>query len=87
MKTSHNEDCYFYNLKDSEYFRITLQLFDLEWENFYSENLLSFKDFNQESMRLPIIDPIIENFIVYLFFFVKKNLISLIASKLLEDFL
>ena len=65
MKTSHQEDCFFYNLKATEYFKITRELFDLEWENFYSENLNSFREANQEYLRLPVLDPGVENFIVY----------------------
>lgn len=65
MKSSHKPECYFHDLKESEYFKITRQLFDLEWENFYSENLLSYKDSDQEKIRLPILDPLVETFLVW----------------------
>ena len=64
MKKSHKEDCYFYNLRDFEYFKISRELFDIEWENFYSENLLSYQDMNQENMKLPVLDQAVESLIV-----------------------
>ena len=83
MKSSHNFECYFHNLKDSEYFKITRHLFDIEWENFYSENLLSFKDSEQENFKLPALDPNVETFLVLSFLF---KLVQFIKIFLKNDF-
>ena len=86
LRKSHNEDCYFYNLRDFEYFKISRELFDIEWENFYSENLLSYQDMKQENMKLPVLDQAVESLIVINLKFCLTLFFQTKATKLLEDF-
>lgn len=77
IKNNHLETCYFYGLKDHEYFKITRQLFDLEWEGIYSENLTSFQNVKEELLNLPIINQEIKKIIVIFYLNENEKILSL----------
>lgn len=76
MKESHEETCYFYGLKENAYFKITTGLIDIEWENFYTEYLTSYKNVPEDLINLPILDNIIRKIIVNFFSLLNFNIVK-----------
>ena len=66
LQKSHKTECLFSSrlLKEAEYFKITTEIFEMEWENLYSLNLSSYQNLEENKNDLPVLDSYIERLIV-----------------------
>lgn len=66
LQKSHKTECLFSPrlLKETEYFKITTEIFEMEWENLYSLNLSSYQNLEENKNDLPVLDSYIERLIV-----------------------